>query len=287
MIDTNLDWLLLSDHLSRWASLSSLSVTAADMPLSYLISSQQPTDRCRFIDLGSPIVFTADLTVAMAAQSVTSWRVLVLTHNNSSADGTFSVSGNLGFSIINRHLWPSPDCTRYRRIHSYIYVPAGVPDTILTITINDPNPRKPAINPSGFEVADYFEIGGLLIDYGIRSDLSQVVRPQGTVSEGLDEESKLIVSEGGPIFPRIRPRSSRKSFSLRFVNKAAYRDGMRGFGQMRRDVGVSEAVMLIENLNGVAYMMDGMTYGLFDGLQDASLTDDNNFEVVVRIREML
>lgn len=287
MINTSLDWLLLSDRLSRWASLSSPSLTAADMPLSYLTSSQQPTDRCRFIDLSNPIVFTADLSVVMAALGITTWRALALTHNNSSASGTFTVTGNLGFSVVNRPLWPSADSTRYRRIHSYLYVPAGVADTVLTITINDPSPRRPVISPSGFETCDYFEIGNLLTDYGVRSDLSNVVRPQGTVSEGLDEESKIIASEGGPIFPRIRPRSSRKSFSLRFVNKAAYRDGVRGFGQMRRDTGVSQAVMLIENLNGTEYMMDGMTYGLFDGLQDVSLHDDKNFEVVVKIREML
>lgn len=284
MIDTNLDWLLISDHLSRWSVLSSPSVTAADMPLSNLIASQQPTDRTRFIDLISPITFTVNLTAAMAAQSVSRWRCLVLSHNNSSSSGTFSISGNLGYSLINHPLWPSPDCTRFKRIHSYIYVPAGVPDSVLTVTINDATPRRSVISASGFTTADYFEIGCLLVDFGIRSDLSNVVRPQGTVSEGLDEESKLVTSEGGPSFPRIRPRSSRKSFSLRFRNKAAYRQGM---AQLRRDVGVSEAVMLIEGLNGNQFAMDGMTYGTFDGLQDVSLADDENFELIVKLKEML
>jgi len=284
MIPTDRDWLLISDRLSRWADLSSSSVTAADMPLANMVSSQQPTDRCRFIDLGSPIEFTVDLSAAMSAQGVTSYRCIVLAYNNSSADGTFSVFGNLGFTIIDAPLWPTPDCGRFKRIHSYIYVPAGIPDTFLTISINDPNPRRPVISASGFAAADYFEIGNLLIDYGIRSDINNVVRQQGTVTEGLDEESKLIVSEGGPTFPRIRPRSSRKSFSLRFRNKQSYRAGM---AQLRRDVGVSEAVMLIEDLNGAEFAMDGMVYGLFDGLQDVSLADDNNFEVVVKIREML
>lgn len=284
MIDTNLDWLLISDHMSRWANLSSVSVTAADMPLLNLISSQQPTDRCRFIDLTSPIVFTVDLTAVMAAQSVSSWRAFVLSYNNSSSTGTFSISGNLGYSLINHPLWPSPDCGRFKRIHSYIYVPAGVPDTILTVTINDTTPRRPVVSASGFTTANYFEIANLLVDYGIRSDLSVAVRPQGTVIEGLDEEVRVVVSEGGPQFPRIRPRSARKSFSLRFRNKAAYRIGM---AQLRRDVGVSEAVMLIENLNGNQFAMDGMIYGLFDGLQDVTLHDDNNFEVVVKIKEML
>jgi len=284
MIDTSLDWLLISDRLSRWGVLSSPSVTAADMPLSYLISSQQPTDRCRFIDLGSPVSFTIDLTAAMAAQGVTSWRALVLTYNNSSADGTFSVSGNLGYSVVDKPLWPSPDSGSFRRIHSYIYERAGVLDPVLTITIDDPNPRKPALSASGFSTADYFEIGNLLVDFGIVSGLDSVIRQQGTVQEGLDEESKLIVSEGGPIFPRIRPRSARKSFNLKFLNKVAYRTGM---ARLRRDVGVSEAVMLIEDLGGSSFQMDGITYGLFDGLQDVSLQDDEHFEVVVKIREML
>lgn len=238
-------------------------------------------------------MFTIDLTAAMAAQSVSTWRCLVLTHNNSSSSGTFSISGNLGYSLTSQKLWPSSDCSRFPRIHSYIYVSAGVPDPVLTITINDTAPRRSVKSASGFTTADYFEIGNLLVDFGIRSDLSNVVRPQGTVSEGLDEESKLIVSEGGPSFPRIRPRSSRKSFSLRFLNQAAYRAGM---SQLRRDVGVSEAIMLIESLNESQqvriidtrqFAMDGMTYGMFDGLQDVSLADDEHFELIVKLKEML
>lgn len=289
MIPTNSDWLLLSDKLSRWGVLSSSAVTAADMPLSYLVSSQQPTDRCRFIDLTSPITFTINLTAAMAAQNVTCWRCIALTYNNSSADGQWLVTGNLGYNVSRARylpLWPSPDCTPFRRIHSYIYEPAGVTDPILTITIADPNPRKPALSASGFAVADYFEIGNVIVDFGIRSDIDNVVRLGGTVSEGLDEEAKIIVSEGGPIFPRIRPRSARKSFSLKFTNKETYRSGM---AQLRRDVGISQPVLLIENLNPAVaeFAMDGITYGLFDGLQDVSLADDETFEVILKIKEML
>jgi hypothetical protein len=287
LIDTNLDWLLISDKLSRWAALSSTSITAGDMPLSYLISSQQPTDRCRFIDLTSPIVFTVDLTDAKAAQDVTTIRCLALLYNNSSNTGTFTITGNLGYSKVAKSLWPSNDSKDYLRIHSYIYEPNGIPDNIFTITINDITPRKPARNAAGYETASWFEIGNLIVDYGISSNLATAIRQQGTVIEGQDEEQKITISEGGATFPRIRPQSNRKSFTLRFKTEAAYRAGM---AKLRRDVGISQAICLIEDVgdvNGNGFQMQKITYGLFESLQDVSLIDNRNFEVVVKLREML
>lgn len=286
LIDTNLDWLLISDSLSRWANLSSSAVTAGDMPLSYLISSQQPTDRCRFINLSPPIVFTVDLAAAKAAQGVSTIRCLFLGYNNSSSAGTFTVSGNLGYSKT-KALWPSSDSKDYLRIHSYIYEPLGIPDNVFTITINDLAPRKAARNAAGYDTAAWFEIGTLIADYGISSGLTSSVRQQGTVTEGQDEEAKIVTSEGGASFPRIRTRSGRKSFTLRFLNEATYRAGM---AKLRRSVGISQAIALIEDVNdthGNGFQMQKITYGLFDSLQDVSLSDNNNFEVVVKIREML
>lgn len=287
LIDPNLDWLLISDKLSRWAELSSDSITAGDMPLSYLISSQQPTDRCRFIDLSSPIIFTVDLTEAKAAQGVSAIRCLALLYNNSSIAGTFSITGNLGYSNLNMPLWPSSDSKDYLRIHSYIYEPLGIPDNTLTVTINDATPRKAARNAAGYDTATWFEIGNLIVDYGISSSFVNVIRQQGTVVEGQDEEQKITISEGGATFPRIRPRSSRKSFTLRFKNEIAYRAGMM---KLKRDVGISQAVCLIEDVNdthGNGFQMQKIVYGLFESLQDVTLIDNNNFEVVVKIREML
>lgn len=286
-IDTNLDWLIISDKLSRWGSLSSTAITAGDTPLNNMISSQQPTDRCRFIDLNSPIVFTVDLTAAKAAQGVSVIRCLVLTHNNASSAGTFSVTGDLGYSKLNKPLWPSTDSGDYLKIHSYIYEPQGIPDNVFTITINDPAPRKAARNAAGYATAAWFEIGNLIVDYGISSSIGNAIRQQGTVSEGQDEEQKITTSEGGAVFPRIRPRSGRKSFTLRFLNESAYRGGM---AKLRRDVGISQAIMLIEDVgdtNGNGFQMQKITYGLLESLQDVSLSDNNNFEVVVKIREML
>jgi len=287
VIDSSLDWLLVSDKLSRWAVLSSSSITAGDMPLSYLISSQQPTDRCRFIDLTAPIIFTIDLTDAKAAQGVTTIRCLALLSNNSSSTGTFSVTGNLGYSNLNKPLWPSSDSGDFLKIHSYIYEPTGIPDDIFTITVNDATPRKPARNAAGYDTASWFEIGNLIIDYGISSNVATSIRQQGTVSEGQDEEQKITISEGGATFPRIRPRSNRKSFTLRFTTETAYRAGI---AKLRRDAGISQAVCLIEDVgdtNSNGFQMQKITYGLFESLQDVSLIDNNNFEVVIKIREML
>lgn len=286
-IDPNLDWLLISDTLSRWSILASSSITAGDMPLSYLISSQQPTDRCRFIDLSAPVVFTVDITAAKIAQGVSTIRCIALLYNNASESGTFSVTGDLGYSNTRHLLWPSSDCADYLRIHSYIYEPNGIPDNVFTITINDTTPRKPARNAAGYETASWFEIGNLIIDYGISSDLATAIRQQGTVSEGQDEEVKLVTSEGGAMFPRIRPRSNRKSFTLRFKTEAAYRAGL---AKLQRAVGISQAVCLIEDVgdtSGNGFQMQKITYGLFESLQDVSLIDNNNFEVVVKIKEML
>lgn len=287
LIDSNLDWLIISDKLSRWASLSTSSVTAGDMPLNNLISSQQPTDRCRFIDLGAPIEFAVDLTAAKVAQGVSSIRCLILTHNNSSSTGTFSITGNLGYSKLNKPLWPSSDCADFLRIHSYIYEAQGIPDDVFTITINDTAPRKPARNAAGYETASWFEIGNLIADFGVGSNPIDVIRQQGTVNEGQDEEVKQTTSEGGATFPRIRPRSGRKSFTLRFKNERAYREGM---AKLRRNVGISQAICLIEDVNdtnGNGFQMEKITYGLFESLQDVSLIDNQNFEVVAKIKEML
>lgn len=287
LIDTELDWLLISDKLSKWASLASLSVTAGYMPLSYMVSSQQPKDRTRFIDLTAPIVFTVDITAAKIAQDVSTIRCLALLYNNGSSTGTFSVTGDLGYSNLNKPLWPSSDSKDYLRIHSYIYEPNGIPDNVFTITINDTTPRKPARNAAGYDTASWFEIGNVIVDYGISSSLTTVIRSQGTVSEGQDEEQKIVISEGGSTFPRIRPRSNRKSFTLRFKTEQAYRAGM---AKLRRDVGISQALCLIEDVNdtnGNGFQMQKIIYGLFESLQDVSLIDNNNFEVVVKIREML
>lgn len=288
-IDPNLDWLFITDKLSKWAVLSSTSVTAGDMPLSYMISSQQPTDRCRFIDLGSPVSFTVDFTDAKAAQGVTLIRCIALLYNNSSSTGTFTVTGNLGYSKT-RSLWPSSDSGDYLRIHSYIYEANGISDDIFTITINDTTPRKPARNAAGYDTASWFEIGNLIADFGVGSGMSAnaiSARHKGSVSEGQDEEQKIVTSEGGATFPRIRPRSSRKSMTKRFLSEQAYREGM---AKLRRAVGTSEAVCLIEDVGdtkGNGFQMQKITYGLLEGLQDVSLIDNNNFEVVIKIREML
>lgn len=287
LIDTNLDWLIINDKLSRWANLSSSSITAGDMPLSYLISSQQPKDRCRFIDPTEPIVFTVDIAAAKIAQGVGSIRCIALLYNNSSSTGTFSVTGNLGYSKINSPLWPSSDSQDYLRIHSYVYEPQGIPDSIFTITINDTAPRKPAKNAAGYEIASWFEIGNLIVDYGSSSNNANMIRPQGTVVEGQDEEPKIAISEGGATFPRVRPRSGRKSFTLRIKNESAYRTEI---AKLRRDVGISQAVCLMEDVNdtnGNGFQMQKITYGIMESLQDVTLIDNNNFEVIVKIREML
>lgn len=290
-------WVLAHGRLVKFASLSTAETVAADMPLSYLISSDQPTDRCRFTDVTGPITFDIDLTVPMAAQGVTSWRLMALLFNNSSSTGTWSVIGaatpagitSPTYSSGTMSLWPSPDLQTWPRIHSRLWVPAGRTEKFLRVTVNDTTPRRPdETSASGFSTATYFDIGNLLVDFGYTT--GDAGGDGGVLYsspiDGLKQDLRVVVAEGGPKFPRQRPMEHMRSFELVFTGPNAATEYYAKMSELRRYVGQHAPVYLAEDLTATTFQMDKQIFGLMH-LSDVSIPQNGYYHVLIRIEEML
>jgi hypothetical protein len=284
-------WVFATDKLIRYATVTSPFATAADMPLSYMTASQQPRDRTRFTDvadLTDGFYFDVDLTTAMAAQGLSSWRVLSIIDCNAGPDDTYQITGNLGYDSGELFLWMSEDYATYERVPAYVWEPQGVPDTILRVTIKCPSARRKNLtDPSGFSAVSYFDIGNLIISNGYASGDygADTHSRKGSVSLGLDQDVKILTSESGGKFPRMRPVSPHKAFTLTFTGTetSVKREYNLALNALRRDRGMAQALLHIDNLNSSQCKMGDITYGLFADLQDVSMPDLNYYEINIKI----
>lgn len=289
-------WVLAHGKLVKFASLSTAETVAADMPLNYMISSDQPTDRCRFTDVTGPITFDIDLTVPMAAQGVTSWRLVSLLYNNSSSTGTWSVIGaatpagitSPTYSSGSMSLWPSPDCHTWARVHSRLWVPAGRTEKFLRVTITDTAPRQPDVtSASGFSTATHFDIGNLIVDFGYTTGDAggDGGALYGSPIDGLKQEMRMVVAEGGPKFTRKRPMEQMRSFELVFTGPNAATEYYSKMSEIRRYVGSHTPIYLAEDLTGDEFQMEKQIFGLLH-LNDVSIAQNQYFHVLIRVDEM-
>lgn len=267
------------------------------MPLGYMLEPQ-PTDRCRFIDISSPIVFDVNIAAAMVGQGISAWRLLVLANNNSGPSDTIRVTGAADLAHISTptydssllSMWPSPDCGDYARVHTRIWVPAGRSEGYLRITINSTGPREPTADktyPSGFKPVTYLDIGNLIISDGyIVGDAAAQGGTHSGINDGLSEELRRVMAEAGPVFPRIRPKSARRSFPIQLYGDNCHREARSLLAKIRRWCGVSRPIFLSENVNGIGNQMQAMVYGLFDSINDVS-NDLRTATLELIITEML
>lgn len=327
------NWLIATNRLIRWAIIRSDAVCPADMPLSYLISSDQPTDNARFTS-PSTIVFDIDMADAMLAQSITKWRLISLLYANSGSEDTFRVQGSTSISGLAsssydsgfRWLWGGKDASTedpdtegyidFARTHTLLFEPLGRTETYLRVTIHSITSRREADTASGFDLATYLDIGNLIVsdcitarnyDYSINgSDIKM-----GSYSEGVSEEVRATISEGGPKFPRERPQSRTRTISLQFTDwgyqgssiedriKFARQQYYRGLSKLHRYCGQHTPILFCEDVGYVAiaggvatvtpsdFIMERTVYGLLTGVQDVSIPQQNYFEVLVKVEELL
>ena len=262
-----------------------------------MVQSEQPTDRTRFTNLSS-VNFDADISVAKSALGISTIRFIGLLNNNSGPDDTFSIIGSADSSSIGSPsyssgslpCWPSADISDKPRMHSFVFIPAGISESYFRFTINSTAPRRVADTASGFRTVDYFEIGNLLISDGITS--GQVLTgvsgiKRGSLSEGQDEESRQVISEGGQTFSRVRPKPEIKTFSLMFKGPKADQEYRSGLAKIKRYCGVSRSVLFCDDMNADDFILDRMIYGLFQGWQDLSRPQSQYYEILVKIKELL
>jgi len=310
-----MSFLLATPRLVRHSSLATSSPTAAELPLLNMIRSEQPTDRTRFLDINAPIVFDVDLSRVMGDNNIADWRVVSLLYNNSGAGDTWQIAGADSVDNIDdptldtgpMPLWSDPSCVSFPRVHSnYSAITDPRPETYLrfTMSISSPRVRDPR-EITGYRSVTYFEIGQLIVDFGYSNgDYSSGIAnldlggiKYGSATYGLREDPRIVISEGGPRFPRIRPRARTTNHTLMFSGDFAEEEyhGLLSLEQLRLSRGVSESVVLYEDLKvdnegGGAispYQCQKTIYGLFTGLQDVSKPQDNHLEVVISIEEML
>lgn len=305
------NWLIATPRLSQWGTLRSDYVTAGDMPLVNLTkSSEQPTDRCRFLNAtAAPVSFDIDISDAMGAQGIDTWRIAGILYNNSGQDDTYRVTGaaspgGIGSPTYDSGtlpLWADSTYTPYPRVHTLLYVPGGRTESYLRFTFNISSPRRRADTASGFAPVTYFEIGQLLIAHGAMSGdgispLTDSGIKHGSISRGQMEEARSVVAEGGPEFPRRRPSRQTKTLTMCFKsrqggledsNNAVEQEYEATLGSIRREVGTSRAVLLCEDILSTTHRMSKTVYGIFGELSDVQLPQSNYYEVGVKVRELL
>ncbi len=293
---------LASCDLGDASVVMSDSPTAASMPLGYL-QLLQPGDRTRFTDVTEDIVIDVNLAPGKAVTGDPGWRVVALPVNNSSSTGTWTVSvaasqAGLDSPVASwtQDLWPSSGLGRWGlRIYSVLYQGTARTEDWLRITISDTTPRKAHPSISGaYATATYFDIGRLVIAYGYRpgdAGGNTGANRSGVIygaSDGLREDPRQVIGEGGQRFPQERPRARSKALTLRADGAAARAEFLAHVEPLRRAVGVSRGVFVIEDVEFVdGYPLDGMLYGTLDGLQDTSLPEYHRWEVQATILELM
>jgi hypothetical protein len=297
--ELDLSWIFATDKLTRFASLSSPTSCAADMPLSYMISSQQPSDRTRFLNTSSgSFYFDIDLSIPMTSLGLSSWRLLAMVDNNSGSNGIFRVTGASSpvgitsptYDSGDRNLWPSSDAGDYNKVTSYIYEPDGRTETYLRVTIIDPSPRKVDYNiASGFSAVTYFEIGNLIVDFGFQSgDFGGVtIQRQGLVRGRKTTQRASLQSETGSMFPRAGGDVDTKSFTMVTHGPGAKVEYSRALAKLRRDKGLAKAILFIDGLNDTDARMESAIYGLFMDVADVPVSDLQYYEISVKIAQMV
>jgi hypothetical protein len=293
---------IATSRLVDYAVLSTAAATAASMPLANL-ALPQPTDKTRFTSVVSAISFDIDITLAKTITGATGVRLVAIPYNNASSTGTWTVifattQANLTSSpalTSTQNLWPCSGLEEWGvRIPSYLWIPTARTENWIRITINDTAPRKPdAATIGAYTTATYFDIGRLIVaqayvpgDSGGNTG-SNRTGVQFGVSDGLHEEVRRVISEGGQIFPRERPRPRSKTFTLRSNGPNAEAEFLTNVEPLRRRRGVSRDVFVMEDVTATTFIPDRLIYGLMGELEDVSLPDYNHYEVRFTVQEML
>jgi len=284
--------LILEPGLSDSAIITTTSLVAGSMPLSYLQTSQ-PTDRTRFTDASSTIVITLDATAVFAANLYTSWNYIAWLFNSTISTDTWKLEAastiaglsSPTLSMAGLSAWPAPSLKPYySRVHSRLYLPIARTEPVLRLTIDA------TTNPAG-----YLDIGrvyvGLAIDlktperYPISvplpSELERVVRSEG----GQDYPRVAGLDEGLQDYPVIFAGNPRLPTNAARQAKAAA-DFYSSIVRIIRLRGSSRDVLIDLEPTDATWAMEKIIYGRLVGVNQPQLIGPGVYQVVVSVKGM-
>ena len=283
---------------------------AADMPLRYMVSSQQPGDKCRFLESsGDKFSFDFSMGYPMGQLEVESLRIISLLYNNSGPDGYYRIIMANNLADIETYLagatftphydsglmrlWDSDLCGNKLLTNSIHIVKAGIPYTYGRVIIIDPSPRRPFNNPQGYSTVDYFDVGNFIADYGysggdgIGSNTESVDVKLGSPIHGLSDNAKSVISLGNSRFSRRKPTTKNESFSLRFIGSAGVKEYRELFSDIPERLGTTSSVLYVPDVNDVEHLGQRSIYGNLSSLDDVSELQSNHIEAVIKIEQMI
>lgn len=277
--------ILATPALSDLAALTG-GDTAGSMPLSRL-QSEQPSDRCRFIDLSvdlsgnSGAYIVLDFSTAPAPGSVNP-NLLALIGSNSTSTAQIryraatTLAGLTSAPALDatRAWWPRADLATigfakfpFYAIDPTIISPAAAVPLGLGLGTAYPFWRLDlldSLNPAG-----YLDIGRLLAASTLSlGDLpaSCCLFPRGAVAGGGIDPTAPVVrlqTAGMQTYPSVRPAVVTMKFSVQYVSEAAALTSLEAIVRTRSN---SRSVLLVLDPSDPAYLAQKSVYGLLTSL---------------------
>lgn len=277
--------ILATPALSDLAALSG-GDTAGSMPLSRL-QSEQPSDRCRFIDLSvdfsgnSSAYIVLDFSTAPAPGSVNpNLLALIGSNSTSAAQVRYRAATTLGKLTsapaidVSLAWWPRADLPAigfakfpFYVIDPTIISPAAVNPLGLGLGTAYPFWRIDLLDPAN--PAGYLDVGRLLMASTLPLGglpASCYLFPRGAVAGGgIDPTSPVVrlQTAGMQTYPSVRPATVTTKFSVQYVSEQSALTSLEAIIRTRSN---SRSVLLILDPADPAYLAQKTTYGLLTSL---------------------
>lgn len=270
-----------------WAVITAGS-EASSMPATNL-AHMQPRRRWR-ATASDQVEATFNMTAALAASTVeqtglTGYRLLVLGYSTASRDSTLEVfCGNSQVEVadsgapyyLSRDYWLSLDNDRGRfpLRHTWLEFPSLFSYPWVRFKITDPN----------FADLGYLDTGIALLHPGYYPTLPLAEQPTANV----DEERREIRSLRGARHLQRRPRERLRDYNLQATGDNAPAEAEAEWLGLQEAVGVSEPVVVIDDLDATTRTMNRILYGTLENLSKLKIPETWGLgRIDLSVRELL
>lgn len=261
--------LLATPTLSDAAAIVTVGSEATDMPASNL-QTMQPSEVWRVTDTGNAYV-TIDFG------SATTFNVIFLGHTNADTNTTWRIRGGDTEAEVNGtadedtgsiDLWPgSADLSDWPTTPAFKYLSSAWTERWVRIDITN-------ISTS------YFEAGRLFIANAWQPATNMLYNTQ---FPSWHEDVQRVYSHGGGVYPAIRSRYLRTSFTVRSTQA----DILGNAHELGITQGVSEDVLFVFDPAETVYTAHGIVHGIVDQPVSVFVPNRDIWEVTYNIRGLV